>query len=164
MFGIKKFLRIKKCINMGVKLGDNIELGNNIFWGSEPYLISIGSDTRISNNVKFITHDGGLWVLRNLNKLENSDYIAPINIGKNVNIGMNVAIMPGVNIGDNCVIGYGAVVTKDIPSNSVAVGIPAKVIETIDEYYEKKKNKVDYTKNMKSSEKKIYLINKWNGQ
>ena len=45
--------------------------------------------------------------------------------------------MPGVTIGDNTTIGVGAIVTKDIESNSVAVGVPAKVVETIDEYYEK---------------------------
>ncbi len=50
--------------------------------------------------------------------------------------------MPGVNIGDNVIIGCSSVVSKDIPSNSVGVGVPAKVIESIDEYY----NKVVFTK------------------
>lgn len=57
------------------------------------------------------------------------------------------------------VIGVGSVVTKDIPSNSVAVGVPCKVIETIDEYYNKNKDKVMYTKNMSFIEKKNYVIN-----
>ena len=75
---------------------------------------------------------------------------------------MGVTIMPGVTIGSNCIIGCGAIVTKDIPDNSIAVGIPAKVIESIDEYYEKNKDIVDYTKNMSANEKKNYLIKKYN--
>ena len=53
-------------------------------------------------------------------------------IGNNVWIGANCCILPNVHIGDNCVIGAGSVVTKDIPSNSVAAGNPAKVIKKID--------------------------------
>lgn len=56
--------------------------------------------------------------------------------------------MPGVTIGKNCIIGCGAVVTKNIPDNSVAVGVPARVIETIEEYAEKNAKKVVLTKQM----------------
>ena len=56
-----------------------------------------------------------------------------VHIGKNVWIGANATILPGVNIGDNSVIGAGAVVTKDIPSNVVAVGNPARVLRNITE-------------------------------
>jgi len=56
----------------------------------------------------------------------------PVNIGNDVWIGGNVTILPGVKIGNNVVIGAGAVVTKDIPDNSLAVGIPAKVVKTIE--------------------------------
>ena len=59
--------------------------------------------------------------------------------------------MPGVNIGDNVIIGCSSVVSKDIPSNSVGVGVPAKVIESIDEYY----NKVVFTKDMSLAKKGI---------
>ena len=55
---------------------------------------------------------------------------APIVIGRNVWIGENARICKGVTIGDNCVIGAGAVVTKDIPANCVAVGNPARVVKT----------------------------------
>lgn len=58
-----------------------------------------------------------------------------IEIGDNVHIGWNTIIMPNVSIGNNCVIGAGAVVTKSIPDNSVAVGVPARVIESIDEKF-----------------------------
>ena len=57
---------------------------------------------------------------------------SPIVIGRNVWIGNKATIMPGVTIGDNSIIGANAVVTKSIPANSVAVGVPAKVIKTLD--------------------------------
>ena len=55
----------------------------------------------------------------------------PIIVGNNVWFGGNVVVLPGVTIGDNCVIGAGSVVNKDIPSNVVAVGNPCKVIKEI---------------------------------
>ena len=79
---------------------------------------------------------------------------------ENVNIGMNATIMPGVKIGKNSIIGFGAIVTKNVEPNTVVAGIPARKIETIQEYYEKKKNKCDFTKNMKYKDKKEYLLKK----
>ena len=55
----------------------------------------------------------------------------PVNIGNDVWIGGNVTVLPGVNIGNNVVIGAGAVVTHDIPDNSLAAGVPAKVIKSL---------------------------------
>lgn len=64
--------------------------------------------------------------------------------------------MPGVRIGDNCIIGAGAIVTKSIPANSIAVGIPAKVIKNIDEYYEQHKKSVRYTAHMSAKDKRKF--------
>lgn len=66
--------------------------------------------------------------------------------------------MPGVRIGNNCVIGAGAIVTKNIPDNSVAVGIPARVVESIEEYAEKKVGACVPTMKMTNNEKKNYLL------
>ena len=62
-------------------------------------------------------------------KTRHITYPMPVVIGKNVWIGSNVTIVPGVTIGDNSVIAAGAVVSKDIPADSVAVGCPARVIK-----------------------------------
>jgi galactoside O-acetyltransferase len=59
-------------------------------------------------------------------------YAIPVHIGRNVWVGSNVSILPGVTIGDNTVIGAGAVVNKDIPANVVAAGVPCKVLRPID--------------------------------
>ena len=56
----------------------------------------------------------------------------PIKIGNDVWIGVNVTILPGVTIGENAVVGAGAVVTKDVPDNAVVVGNPARVIRYLD--------------------------------
>lgn len=68
----------------------------------------------------------------------------PIHIGKNVWFGGDVKVLAGVTIGDNTIIGTGSIVTKDIPSNVIAVGNPCKVIREITE-----KDKTDYLKNYK---------------
>ena len=69
-------------------------------------------------------------------------YNLPVRIGKNCWLGANVTVLPGVTIGDNTVIGAGSVVTKDLPANVVAVGVPAKVIREITE-----EDKAFYRKN-----------------
>jgi len=154
---------VKYYRSLGMKIGENCEIYSSVRFGSEPYLITLGNYVRITDGVQFVTHDGGVWVLRNLSKkLEDIDKFGPINIGNNVHIGMNVTIMPGVSIGNNCIIGCGAVVTRDIPDNSVAVGVPARVIESIDDYLEKNRKNFEHTKEMEKSEKRNYLEKKYN--
>lgn len=147
---------------LGVKMGENCSIVGKVDFGSEPYLIKLGNDVRISNNVSFVTHDGGVHVLRNLGLLENSDKFGTIEIKNNVFIGMNALIMPGVTIGNNCVIGAGSIVTKNIPDNCVYAGIPAKKIKSIDDYFNDNKLKVDFTKNLTRKQKKDYLLKKFN--
>ena len=65
------------------------------------------------------------------------DVFGQISIGDNSTIGWNAIIMPNVKIGKNCVIGTGAVVTHDIEDNCVVAGVPARVIESTDDYYKK---------------------------
>lgn len=145
----------------GATIGQGCEIYNSVLFGSEPYLITIGDNVRLTSGVKLITHDGGIWTLRKMGLLENADIFGKIEIGDNTHIGMNSIIMPNVKIGKNCIIGCGAVVTKDIPDNCIAVGVPAKVIKTIDQYYEDHKEIVDFTKHMSYEEKKLYVLEKY---
>lgn len=161
-----KLMNNKKYISYlrkaGVTIGDNCDINKNCIFGTEPYLITIGNNVRLSNNVQFITHDGGLWVLRNLGLIDkNADKFGKIVIGDNVNIGWNVVIMPNVIVGDNVIIGAGAIVTKNIPSNSVVAGIPARCIESIDEYANKNMNQLVNTKHLSSNDKRDFLIKKF---
>lgn len=100
----------------------------------------------------------GLWTLRKMNKI-NKEMVryGNIKIGDNCNISWNTIIMPNVVIGNNVIIAAGAVVTKNIPDNMIYGGIPAKEIETIDEYYEKIKNNCFPTNGMCEKEKIKYL-------
>lgn len=101
-------------------------------FGSEPWLITLGNNVHITAGVQFVTHDGGTLILRK--EHPDLEWTAPITVGDDVYIGMRSLIMPGVAIGDRCVIGAGAIVTTDIPNNTVAVGVPARPIRTTDEY------------------------------
>ena len=142
----------------GAKIGKGCSIASNVDIGSEPYLVTIGDNVRLTEHVRIITHDGGLWVLRNLDeKYQKADLFKPVKIGNNVHVGVNSIIMPGVTIGNNVIIGCGAIVTKDIPDNSVAVGVPARVIETIDEYLLKNQKKFVNTKDMTADEKREKL-------
>lgn len=156
-----KMLKID-CIGGGIKLGEGCEVYDRVSFGSEPYLIKIGDNVRITAGVNFITHDGGMWVLRNNGMIKDADAFGRIIVGNNVHIGINAIIMPGVTIGDNVVIGVGAVVTKDIPSNCIVAGVPARIVRSLDEYHEKYKDRVDYTKAMSVDNKKKYLRDKYN--
>lgn len=105
---------------------------------TRPSLIDIGDHVFLHKNFTIRTHDYASWVFANLY----DDFIPShgrVKIGNNIWFGENCTVLKGVTIGDNCIIGYGSIVTKDIPANSIAVGIPAKVICSINEYYERRK-------------------------
>ncbi|MDE5658580.1 MAG: acyltransferase [Muribaculaceae bacterium] len=105
---------------------------------SRPELIEIGENVFLHKGVQIISHDWAsyLFVKRYGDFIPAHDKVT---LGSNIWLGRDVTILKGVTIGNNVLVGFGAVVTKDIPDNSVAVGSPAKVIMTLDEYYEKRK-------------------------
>ena len=146
----------------GVHIGRNCIIDKTAEFGTEPYLVELGNDVRITKGVRFITHDGSLWVVRNLGLVPpEADYFGMIKIGDNTNIGWNAIIMPGVKIGSNCIVAAGAVVTKDVPDNSVVVGVPARVLETVEEYACKKAPQCIPTKGMSHKEKRRYIEEHW---
>ena len=75
--------RIMDYIRNSVVVGENCEFYKDISWGSEPYLIKIGNNVRITSGCKFVTHDGGVWVLRNKKKLPLADIFGMIKIANN---------------------------------------------------------------------------------
>ena len=140
--------------SLGVKIGQNCRL-LNVSFGTEPYLITLG-DHVSATSTKFVTHDGGIWVFRD--RFQDIDIVAPIKIGNNVYLGLDTVILPGVTIGDNVIIGARAVVTNDIPSNCVAVGIPARPIKSIDDYWKNVEKKTLPTKQMSRKDKRKYFL------
>jgi len=138
---------------IGVHMGKNVRIYGNSFimFGSEPWAITLGDNVHITQNVIFITHDGGTLILRD--KIPDLEITRPIKIGDNVFIGLRSIIMPGVTIGNNCVIAAGSIVTKDIPDNCVVGGAPARFIKTTDEYFEGLKKKSLHLGHLKGKEK-----------
>lgn len=112
--------------------GINLHIGENVFFNSgcrfqDQGGIYIGDNCLIGHNVVLATinHD-----LSPANRGTNLP--SPIRIGKNVWIGANATVLPGVTIGDNAVIAAGAVVTRDVAANTVVGGVPARLLREID--------------------------------
>jgi len=142
----------------GVRVGERcrfISTSSSTF-GSEPYLITIGDHVTITEGVRFVTHDGGIWVLRD--EHPDLDVIAPITVGNNVFLGMGTIVLPGVTIGDNVVVAAGSVVARDLPSGCVAAGIPARSIKSLDAYRKSSLERGIRTKGMGPVEKRDHLL------
>lgn len=125
----------KYAKKIGVNLKGTVRIYGNPYkmFGTEPWCVTLGDNVYITDEVRFVTHDGGTLLFRD--RIPDLEITKPIVVGNNVYIGIRALILPGVKIGNNVVIGAGSVVTRDIPDNSVAVGVPAKRIKSIDEYY-----------------------------
>lgn len=137
---------------LGVTIGGDNLIGKN-HWSSEPYLITIGNHCQLTD-CKIFTH-GGAQVIRDTHP--DFDCFGKVTIGDYVYIGSNSLILPGVTIGDNVLIAAGSVVTKSIPSKVVVAGNPAKIICTIDEYYNKNKVYNVKTKGLSEKTKRLKL-------
>ena len=113
--------------------GYNIEVGEN-FYANVNLVILDGAKVCIGDNA-FIAPNVGIYTAGHPLDAEQRnrglEYARPVTIGHNVWIGAGVNILPGVTIGDNTVIGAGSVVTKDIPSNVLAVGNPCRAVKEI---------------------------------
>ncbi len=145
----------------GAKIGERCKIlsGTDVF-STEPYLVEIGNDVLISTNVKFYCHDGSVSVLNKIRD-EHKDLMGKIIVGSNCFIGHNVTILRGTSIGDNCIVGAGAVVKGNFPSNSVIAGVPAHVICDIDAFYERNKDSFVDVSSLNEKEKKEFLIKKF---
>lgn len=117
----------------------NVDYGYNISIGSGTFVnyglmaldvapITIGDDVQLGPNVQLLTPTHSVEPEPRRAKLEAAE---PITIADNVWLGGAVVVLPGVSIGENTVVGAGAVVTKDLPANVVAVGNPARVIRSL---------------------------------
>lgn len=127
----------EKLISMGMKVGKNFgRLNGVILDPSHCWLIEIGDNVTLAPRVHILCHDASTKSFLNYTK------IGRVTIGDNVFIGAETVVLPNVKIGSNVVVGANSTVTHDIPDNSVAVGSPARVISSLDEYLAKEKEKM----------------------
>jgi len=133
----KRYLRTK-----GVVIGEHTEIYSPNHVGIDtrkPGLIRIGDYCNITKDVSILAHDYSVSVIRKIH----GQFIGgslPVTIGDNCFIGIKTTILMGTTIGNNCIIGCNSVVKGVFPDNVVIAGNPAKIICSIDEYYEKKLN------------------------
>lgn len=125
-----------KELNPCLKIGDRVSINDRVHIGCANY-IEIGDDCLFASNIYISDHNHGIYKgkkqssIYQLVRERDLDYDKSVIIGKNVWIGEGVAILPGTKIGDNSIIGSNAVVIGEIPPNSIAVGMPAKVKKVI---------------------------------
>jgi len=123
-------LPIDELRRRGMTIGENCYVGTAKIDYPHAYLISIGDNVTVSD-ARLLVHDAST------KRALGHSRVGRIDIGNNVFIGADATVLPNVTIGDNVIVGAGSVVTKNIPANSVAVGNPARVICSYDEYIEK---------------------------
>ena len=129
--------------------GGHVHFGKNVyanfnFTCVDDTHIYVGDCTMFGPNVTIAT--AGHPILPELRE-QGYQYNMPIRIGRNCWLGAGVVVVPGVTIGDNVVVGAGSIVTKDLPSNVVAVGNPCRVLREVNEHdreYYFKDRKIDY--------------------
>ena len=141
----------------GIKIGANCHFyqGISSIWIdiTRPSLVDIGENVAFNKNFQLYTHDFASKVF--LHKFHTFiPSSGRVKIGNNVSFGADCTVLKGTTIGDNCFIGLGSIVSNNIPANSVAMGRPAKVVCTIDTFFEKRKKKciqeaLDYAKSIK---------------
>ena len=112
--------------------GKNITISKNVFINACCHFqdhggVTLGDGCQIGHNVVFATLNHGISAEDRVHT-----YPAPIVLGKNVWVGSNSTILQGVTVGDNAIIAAGAVVTKDVPANTIVGGVPAKTIRSIE--------------------------------
>ena len=111
--------------------GKNIKVGEDVFINACCHFqdhggVTIGDGCQIGHNVVFATLNHGVAPEERKHTIP-----APVVLGKNVWVGSNSTILQGVTIGDNAIVAAGAVVTKDVPANTVVGGVPARVLKKI---------------------------------
>lgn len=124
---------IDKLIKRGLTIGKNCKLGSCTIDPSHCFHITIGDNVTFGPRVHILAHDASTKVFLGYTRVAN------VKIGNNVFIGAYSIILPGVTVGDNVIIGAGSIVTHDIPTNSVAVGSPARVVKPLEEYLDNKR-------------------------
>jgi len=151
----------------GLRVGKNLNLQREVIIDDNHcWHIEIGDDVTIAPRVYILAHDASTKIHLGFTR------VAPVKIGSRVFIGAHAIILPGTTIGDDCIIGAGSVVSRDIPAGMIAAGNPAKVIGSVAGFLERRRNELaaspqfgpDFTaENALTEEKKHLMRQRMNG-
>lgn len=148
--------------SIGVQLGEGCRLFiNRNTFGSEPYLVKIGSNCVIAHGTEFITHDGAVHQWR---KSYPADIVAPIIIGNDVYIGANVTFLSGTIVGEGCIVGACSLVKGEFPPRTVIAGNPARARGSVEDFWQRNRHKVHPTFGLKPDEKRAYFLKYYENQ
>ena len=126
---------IKILKKQGLTVGKNLNIQNGVVIDySHCFLITFGNNVTLAPKAIILAHDASTKEFIGYTK------IGKVVIGNNVFVGANSVILPNVKIGNNVIIGAGSIVSKDVPSNCVVAGNPARKISDIDSYLKKFEN------------------------
>lgn len=139
---------------MGMTIGSRCRIYSAIST-SESYLVKIGNDVTISNDVQLLTHDNAIIKVYP----ECTNLFGKVDIGDNCFIGAHSVILPGVTIGNNSIVGAGSVVTNSVPEGTIVAGNPAREIGKTSKYGEKYKEKAFNIEGLNESEIKSLILN-----
>lgn len=142
----------------GIKIGAGCNIYSNICT-TEPYLVEIGKNTTISNDVQILTHDSSIGKVLP----QHTDLFGKVVVGDNCFIGARSILLPGVKIASNVIVGSGSVVSKSVLEEfSVVAGNPARVVGNFDKLANKFASKGFNVYGLSSAEKKKMILSNLN--
>lgn len=128
---------LEKLLKRGLVVGNNFHcMGGVIIDPSHCWHIKIGDNVTLAPRVHILAHDASTKLFLDYTRVSN------VTIGDNVFVGAGTIVLPGVSIGSNVVIGAGSVVSHDIPDGSVAMGNPAKVVKSMEDYLARERERM----------------------
>lgn len=129
---------LNEHINRGLVVGKNFSMQNEVIIDySHTWHIVIGDDVTLAPRVHILAHDASTILHLKYAR------IGKVKIGNRVFVGAGSIILPGVTIGDDVIIGAGSIVTRDIPDGQLVAGNPAKMICTLEDYLQKKRQEMN---------------------
>lgn len=147
--------RIDRYRRLGIEIGSGCHIYSNLPEGRDCFLLRLGNNVTVSNNVTFLQHDASIGTITDY---EFTDILGRTCIGDNCFIGLGSIVLPGVTLANRTIVGAGSVVTKSVNEEGMVIGgVPAKVICSVDEYINKNQRFFVNLNGMSKEEIKDYI-------
>jgi acetyltransferase-like isoleucine patch superfamily enzyme len=126
LFFVRPFVRIEH--SYGLTVGKNVHINYGTYIEARGG-VTLGDNVLIGPNCTIVSFNHTLFPIENSARINGPIHLAPVIIGDNVWLGANCVVLPGITIGNNCIAAAGAVITENVPDNTIVGGVPAKVIQ-----------------------------------